>query len=149
MRAAEARAREAEAAYEAQLLAKRRAQAGYGERVQCIIDSGELRVGSSWREIEPTGFDVVIDMPVSFGIQAYHGDRIRYSETGVAAFDGIAVSICHSEHDRLGDDYCARVLGTQADFRRGLRQAFAAKRFLRGELRCSLVEPQDRRRLGY
>ena len=146
MRAAEARAREAEAAREAELLAKRRAEAGYGERVQCIIDQGELRSGSSWREIDPTGFDLVVGMPMTFDITARRDGRIRNQQTAVAEFDGLAVTMCRSERDRVGGDYCAQVFGTQAEFRRGLRESFAAPRFLKGRLRCSLVEPESHRR---
>lgn len=56
-----------------------------------------------------------------------------------ATFDGQAVTLCRHERElaRPGAD-CARLVGTQRDFARGLAGRVETERFVRGTLRCDL-----------
>ena len=134
-RAAEARAREEEARRERLALEVRRQQAPFGERVQCVLE-GELRAGGSWRPLAPAGIDAVTGMTVPVALTTRDG---RYRQTAHATFDGQTLSLCRSEHElaRQGAD-CARLVGTQRDYARGLASRVETERFLRGPLRCDL-----------
>ncbi|QJQ99854.1 hypothetical protein [Halomonas sp. PGE1] len=134
-RAAEARARE-EKAREARLaLEVRRQEARPGERVQCVLE-GELRRGSSWHAMTPAGIDAVSGMTVPVALTSRDGRR---RQDAYATFDGQAVTLCRHERElaRPGAD-CARLVGTQRDFARGLAGRVETERFVRGTLRCDL-----------
>lgn len=139
-RAAEARAREAEAQHRQAVLAQARRDARYGERVQCVLADAEARLGGKWRRVEPVALDLVQGVPLPFDLTEPSG-RIRYRSPVHAKFDGQTVILCRGEvgRERSDDRDCARMLGTQADYRRGMEAYINAPNFLRGHLRCDLV----------
>ena len=134
-RAAEARAREEEARRERLALEVRRQQAPFGERVQCVLE-GELRAGGNWRPLAPAGIDAVTGMTAPVPLTTRDG---RYRQTAHTTFDGQTVTLCRHEREleRPGAD-CARLVGTQRDFARGLSGQVETERFVRGPLRCDL-----------
>lgn len=139
-RAAEARAREAEAQHRQAALAQARRDARYGERVQCVLADAEARLGGKWRRVEPVALDLVQGVPLPFDLTE-PSDRTRYRSPAHARFDGQTVTLCRGEagRERRDDRDCARMLGTQADYRRGMEARIDAPNFLRGHLRCELV----------
>ncbi len=142
-RTAEAQAREAEAARQLAELEVRRREAGYGERLQCVMEQGELRSGSRWRAVEPFAVDVVEGMDVPFDYREQDRGRHR-SNDGNAQFDGTTLTLCAERWaSRPDSDYCVRVLGTFEDYRRGLRTSVDSERFLRGDIRCQLAPGRD------
>ena len=134
-RAEEARLREAEERRLLMELEVRRGEAAYGERVQCVLSRAEAYLGREWREMEPIALDLVTGIEVAYELVQI-GPRSRYSTDVYAAFDGQTVSLCrYSNSSRQ----CARMPGTQRDYRRGIQQPVVAEDFLRGQLRCNLV----------
>ncbi|WP_110069283.1 hypothetical protein [Halomonas sp. A11-A] len=97
---------------------------------------GELRAGGNWRPLAPAGINVVTGITAPAPLTTRDG---RYRQTAHATFDGQTLSLCRSEHelDRSGAD-CARLVGTQRDFARGLAGRVETERFVRGTLRCDL-----------
>lgn len=140
-RAAEARAREAEAHREQTEMENRRRNAAYGDRVQCILEPAEARLGGKWRSIDALAVDLVRGSPVNITLHSNDRRSGRYRASAQAKFDGLTVSLCQGT-----SSHCARASGTLADYRRGLVSQVEADRFLRGKLRCDLV-PTDRQRL--
>jgi len=128
----EAAAREAEVAARAAELAHALANAGPGERVQCILQPVEMRYGGKWRPAEPLGLDLVAGMTIGFELQAREHRHRRID--GKATFDGMEVSLCPG----YGSD-CARFLATSGEFRRGVSRRVAADDRLRGRMHCELA----------
>lgn len=142
-RAADARAREAEAVRQRAELDLRRSQARYGERVQCILSDAQTRLGGKMRRIEPVALDVVQGTFAEVDLSEPAGQTMRFRTTVFARFDGQTLSICQDANDdpiRAGT--CIRMLGTIVDYRRGLDQYIGEPNFLRGRLRCDLMPPQ-------
>ena len=145
-RAAEARLREAEVAREAQLLEQRRRDARPGERLQCVIDPVEGRLGGKWRTADPVLIDVVTGIDTRFTIDEDRR-RSRYSAHGHARFDGRTLLICPEPPDsRHARSACARVVGNRSDFRSSIQQPIEVSRLLRGQLRCDPYHHRSRRR---
>ncbi len=141
--AADARAREAEAARQRVELEVRRRQARYGERVQCILSDAQARLGGKMRSIEPVALDVVQGTFAEVNLSEPTGQTVHYRTPGFATFDGQTLSICQNANDdpsRAGS--CVRILGTFADYRRGISQHIDNPRFLQGRLRCDLMPTQ-------
>ena len=128
----EAAAREAEAAARAAELSHARATAAPGERLQCVLDRAEFHYAGEWRKAQPLGLDLVVGMPVAFTLQAR--DAHYRSRTGTASFNGMELSLCREHRN----DDCARLVGTQGEFRRGKTEKIHAPDFLRGRLHCEL-----------
>ncbi|MCG5525186.1 hypothetical protein LRB11_09625 [Ectothiorhodospira haloalkaliphila] len=138
-RAAEARAREEEAARQRAELEVRRQEAGFGERVQCVLREAEAYLGGSWRSVQPLALDVVQGMEWGFEMQAVEDGRVRRRGTGYAHFDGTRLTLCpRSGQYQTHAAACAQVVGTTSDYRRGLSERIEGHRFLRGQLRCDL-----------
>lgn len=143
-RIAEAAARKAEAAQRAEELAKARRTAGYGERVQCVLQDGEAYLAGNWRRIEPVALDLVEGMELEITLAEPASSGLRYHTTGYAVFDGQTIQICERPAGERRDfDGCARMLGTQRDYRRGLAERVKGEQFLRSHLRCDLVRDND------
>lgn len=130
----EAAAREAEAAARAAELAHARANAGPGERVQCILQPVEMYYAGEWRAAEPLGLDLVAGMRIGFELQARENHYRRIE--GHATFDGMEVRLC----PEYGDD-CARFLATTGELLRGVNRQVAADDLLRGRMHCELAYP--------
>ncbi len=142
-RAADARAREVEAARQQAELEWRRSQARYGERVQCILSDAQTRLGGKMRSIEPVALDVVQGAFTEVDLSEPAGQTMRFRTTVFAHFDGQTLSICPgASDDPIRAGTCIRLLGTIADYRRGLDQHIGEGNFLRGRLRCDLMPPQ-------
>jgi hypothetical protein len=138
--AAEARAREAEATRQRIELETRRREARYGERVQCVLSKAEVKLGGKWRDIEPVAVDLVQGMELAFNLTELGKS---YRTQGYAQFDGQSVDLCRDAGgDRRNSNYCASVLGTTADFQRGINQHIDSPNFLRGHLHCDLMPAQ-------
>lgn len=143
--AADARAREAQAMRQRTELELRRSQARPGERVQCILADAQARLGGKMRAIEAVAMDVVQGTFAEVALSEPSGQTMRYRTTVYAHFDDQTLSICQDENDDpLRSGTCARILGTYADYRRGISQRINDPRFLQGRLKCDLVLPQDR-----
>jgi len=139
-RAADARAREAEAVKQAAKLEARRRDAKYGERVQCVFSDAEAHLGGKWRSIEPVALDLVNGMEVALSLVEPSGHKTRHRTMAYARFDGQTLSLCRdADHDRRNPSSCLRILGTFADYRRGIDQRINSERYLRGHLRCDLA----------
>ncbi|MBK1691984.1 LptM family lipoprotein [Ectothiorhodospira mobilis] len=138
-RTAQARAREEEAARRRAELEVRRQEAGFGERVQCVLSHARAHLGGSWQSVQPLALDVVQGMEVGFEIQAVEDDWVRWQDKGYAHFDGTRLTLC-PRPDQYQDHAaaCAQLVGTTNDYRRGLRGQVEGHRFLRGRLRCDL-----------
>lgn len=142
-RAADARAREAEAIRQTAELEARRRDARYGERVQCVFSDAEAHLGGKWRNVEPVAMDLVQGMEVAFNLVEPSGHTMRYRTVAYARFDGQTLSLCRDAgNDRRNPSACVRVLGTFADYRRGIDQRIDSERYLRGRLRCDLAPAQ-------
>lgn len=139
-RAAEARVREAEAQRQQMALAQARRGAHDGERVQCVLEDAEARLGGKWRRVEPVALDLVHSIPLPFNLIETSG-HLRHRTQAHAGFDGQTVTLCRGDvsRERGEDRACARMLGTLADYRRGMEARVEAPHFLRGRLRCELV----------
>lgn len=139
-RAAEAHAREAEAQRHRAELETRRREAAYGDRVQCILDEAEARLGGQWRSIEPVAMDLVRDFAIDLSLTSLSQRNLRHRSNAHAHFDGLTVSICEGPSRSAPlRSHCAQLRGTHADYHRGLSATIEAERFLRGQLRCDLV----------
>ncbi|WP_156500150.1 hypothetical protein [Ectothiorhodospira sp. BSL-9] len=138
-RAAQARAREEEAARQRAELEVRRQEAGFGERIQCVLSDAEAYLGGSWRSVQPLALDLVQGMELGFEMQAVEDGRVRRRGTGHAYFDGTRLTLCpRSGQYQNQASACAQLVGTTNDYRRGLREQVDGHRFLRGQLRCDL-----------
>lgn len=141
--AAEAKAREAAAVKQTLELETRRRDANYGERVQCVFSEAEAHLGGKWRSMESLAMDLVQGMEVALNLTETSGRTMRYRTVAYARFDGQTLSLCRdADSDRRNQSACIRVLGTFADYRRGINQRIDSERYLRGRLRCDLAPTQ-------
>jgi predicted small lipoprotein YifL len=129
-REAEARAREAEAIKEAAELDQRRRDAGYGERVQCILESAEGYIRGRWEPVRPLAMDLVSGYPIELTLS---DTRNRYQQSMYAGFDGQVVRLCRSTNN------CVEMAATRQQLQRGISQYLEQDRLLRGTLYCDLV----------
>lgn len=129
-REAEARAREAEAIKAAAELEQRRRDAGYGERVQCILESAEGYIRGRWEPVRPLAMDLVSGYPIELTLS---DTRNRYQQSLYAGFDGQVVRLCRSTNN------CAEMVATRQQLQRGISQHLEQDRLLRGTLYCDLV----------
>lgn len=129
----EAEARLAEAKAREAALAHARATAAPGQRVQCVLDPVQVRIGKDWHPAQPVALDLVVGMPVEFKVRAR--DRRYWTERGVARFDGMTVQLC----GRYRPNDCIRFAGTTREFRRGKHGRIHSRDFLRGQMHCSLA----------
>ncbi|GAB1394865.1 hypothetical protein MASR1M60_30290 [Rhodocyclaceae bacterium] len=121
-------------------LETRRRSVRYGERVQCVLGDAQARLGGKWRDIEPVALDLVQDMTIPFPLSEPSGHTVRRQTPAYARFDGQTIFLCQGDGDDRGDSgSCVRLLGTHADYRRGIDQRIDSANFLRGRLRCDLV----------
>lgn len=142
-RAADARAREAEAARQQAELEIRRRDARYGERLQCILSDAEAHLGGRWRGVEPVAMDLVLGMRLAFDLAESSSHTVHSRTPFYAEFDGQTISLCRDARDAgRNPNACTRVLGTLADYRRGIDQRVDTARFLRARIRCDLVPEQ-------
>lgn len=142
-RAADARAREAEAVRQTAELDARRRDAKYGDRVQCVFSDAEAHLGGKWRSIEPVALDLVRGMEVALNLTEPSSHRVSYRTPAYARFDGQTLSLCRdADNDRRNQSACVRVLGTFADYRRGIDHHIDSANFLRGRLHCDLAPAQ-------
>lgn len=125
-RAEEERRRELEA---------RRANARYGDVVQCVVEEGVAKIGSSLREVEPVAFSVLRGEGETLAIRSKHGGR-RGSLWATFLEDGMSVKLCP-----LGSWYshCARLIGTAGDFRRGIERRLIVDSMLDLRVRCGFA----------
>ncbi|RFA30809.1 hypothetical protein CAI21_04710 [Alkalilimnicola ehrlichii] len=133
-RAEQARQRAEAERREQEALEQRRREAGFGERIQCVLDGAQVRAGSRWEEAHPLGLDLIVGETADFRILE-RGSATR-GGSGQASFDGQLVELC----DRAGR-HCEVIAGTSRDFQRGVRRQLEIDGLLRGELRCELAEP--------
>lgn len=138
-REAEARAREAEAIKATAELEQRRRDAGYGERVQCILESAEGYIRGRWEPMRPLAMDLVSGYPEELALS---DKRNRYQQSLYAEFDGQVVRLCRSTYE------CAEMAATRQQLHRGVSRYLEQDRLLRGTLYCDLVPqapPQGQR----
>lgn len=137
-REAEARAREAEAIKQAAELEQRRRDAGYGERVQCILESAEGYIRGRWQPVRPLAMDLVSGYPVELTLS---DTRSRYQQDVYAGFDGQVVRLCRSSRALHGSatNECVEMAATRQQLQRGVSHRLEQERFLRGSLYCDLV----------
>lgn len=145
-RAERARLRAEEEARQQALIEERRANAQYGERVQCVLTQAEARLSGSWRSIEQTGFDLVIGEVKPFTVQHVKDGRTRHSRTGYASFDGQTVSMCLHARNNTSSSNCATLVATTSAYERGVREQVSSGDFVRGSLQCDLVMQRPQRR---
>lgn len=139
-RRAEARAREAESRKRAAEIESQRAAAAYGERVQCVLNNVQMDLGGKLRAAEPLALDLVRGMRIEVPVAASsESGWMSYERTLIAGFDGQTIMLCESEQD-FSPPYarCARILGTRAQYHRGLDTRIASD-FLQAKARCDLV----------
>lgn len=138
-RAEEARARAAKAEAQKAELERRRQDARYGERVQCVLSDGEVKLRREWDRIHPVALDLVRGYEEEFSMEAA-SDRMRgFTAEGYALFDGQTVYLCRMPYeDTYRQDDCVRVSATMREFQRGVVQSVNAPDFLRGRIRCDL-----------
>lgn len=129
-REAEARAREAEAIKAAAELEQRRRDAGYGERVQCILESAEGYIRGRWEPVRPLAMDLVSGYPEELALS---DTRNRYQQSLYGEFDGQVVRLCRTTNE------CAEMAATRQQLQRGVSRHLEQERFLRGTLYCDLV----------
>lgn len=138
-RAEEAKARVAEAEAKKAELERRRQDARYGERVQCVFSNGEVKLRREWDRIHPVALDLVRGYEEEFRMEVA-SDRMRgFTTEGYALFDGQTVYLCRMPYeDVYRQDDCVRVTATMREFQRGVEQYVSAADFLRGRIRCDL-----------
>ncbi|WP_052063732.1 hypothetical protein [Nitrincola sp. A-D6] len=145
-REAEARAREAEAIKAAAELDQRRRDAGYGERVQCILESAEGYIRGRWEPVRPLAMDLVSGYPVEITLS---DTRNRYQQDLYAGFDGQVVRLCRSPRalQWSANSECIEMAATRQQLQRGVSRHLEQEHFLRGSLYCDLVPqaPSGRR----
>ncbi|WP_417583944.1 hypothetical protein [Nitrincola sp.] len=137
-REAEARAREAEAIKQAAELEQRRRDAGYGERVQCILESAEGYIRGRWEPVRPLAMDLVSGYAVELTLS---DTRNRYQQSVYAGFDGQVVSLCRSAQalQWSATSECIAMAATRQQLQRGVSRYLEQERLLRGTLYCDLV----------
>lgn len=147
-RAEQARLRAEEKERERLDLERRKNNAAYGERVQCVFKNAEFKNSKNWIPAEPLGFDLVVGESQSIYIESRADIKKRNGRTGYAQFDGQTVSICRYDGSATSARGCVRLVGTTNDFARGYEQRVSSSEFVRGSLRCSLKtkEPLHRYR---
>ena len=123
---------------EQRLLEQRRASAGYGERVQCVVDDAQGYIASKWRSVEPAGADLIVGEQVQLFLSR-KGSNQRGTRA-LISFDGQTVELC----DTRGRD-CARLVSTTRGFDRGASTRVELSS-LRARLHCELPEPAAVRR---
>ena len=128
-RAAAAEARRQEELRLEKELAERRANARFGDIVQCTITDAQGRFGSDWRSANPGAFELVRGQTAD--IEITRASRSSQRARGSASFDGLKVEVCS------GTLRCASLVGTEQQFRRGVRQQIDVERFVRGTLTCA------------
>lgn len=136
-RAEQARLKAEQEAREQAELERRKANAAYGERVQCVLDSAEYKNGKSWFAIEPVGFDLVIGEVQELTLVHYKNQSSRYTRNSYASFDGQTVSICRYKGGHASSN-CLKMTGTTQEYHRGLKARMQRSDYLRGHLRCNL-----------
>jgi predicted small lipoprotein YifL len=138
-RAEEARARTAEAEAKIAERERRRQEARYGDRVQCVLANGEARLGRSWDRIQPLAFDLVRGFEEEVQIEVA-SDRMRgFSAEAYAYFDGQTVYVCRMPFkDTYRQDDCARLTATSRELERGVERYVQGRDFLKGMMRCDL-----------
>lgn len=141
--ASEAEARAEEARREAATLLLRRQEAGYGERVQCVLDPATYRSGDEWTRLQPVAMDLVTGLRLN--IELNEAKRSYRTRQALAWFDGQQVFICPDEYSaRRQSADCLRVVGHYAAYRNGLKRKVESGSFIRGLLRCSFVGRESR-----
>jgi predicted small lipoprotein YifL len=139
-RAAEAKAREAEAIKWLKDKEASRKQARYGERIQCVLTKAEAYIWGEWRRIEPVALDIVKGMVLEFELSEANDNGLNFQQKAYAGFDGQTLSLC-PEKDQVqrNDPSCARVLGTFEQYAKGIKSKIGVQDFLRGRIRCDLA----------
>lgn len=137
-RAAEARLEAEREAQQQAELAQRKANAAYGERVQCVLQNAEYKEGKSWYALEPVGFDLVVGEIQPLSLVHIKNKRTQYTRTAYAGFNGQTVSICRYQSANSHSADCVRMVGTTLDYQRGLTRTLASRDYVRGTLRCGL-----------
>ena len=116
-------------------LEERRANARYGDIVQCVVEEGVAKIGSSLREMEPIAFSLLRGEGETLAIRSIHGSK---SGKLWAKFqdDGMTVKLCP-----LGSWYphCTRLIGTAGDFHRGIERRLIVDSMLDVRVRCGFA----------
>lgn len=120
-------------------LAERRAEAGYGERVQCLLEPAQGYLGGKWRDLQPAALDLLIGEQVTLSLSE-GGSGYRTLDLQ-AEFDGQTVLLCRS-----GRRACDRLVSTSRGFDRGVSREMHIERNLRATMRCELAVPRRHRR---
>lgn len=140
--AAEARIREAEALQEAARREELRQSALYGDRVQCVIRSGEGYLAGNWRRIESVGFEAIRGIHTEFEMIEHSSSRTRRVGSGFAFFDGITLRLCRTSSGQE----CTGLAATTRELERGVELRVDANRLVRGTMFCALPDGRSGRR---
>lgn len=137
-RAEAQRLQQEQARQEAEALEQRRLAAAHGDRLQCVLDDAELRLGSDWRPADPVVLDLLRGERQDFRLNLQGSTHRNLGAE--AYFDGLRVRLC-----RPGERDCAVIVGTSGDFQRGISRPVQVRDTLQGQLRCELFNPQGSR----
>lgn len=111
-------------------LAERRANARYGDIVQCVIEKGIARIGSGLRAVEPAGFSLLRGEEDAVAVASKDGRsgslRAKYSK------NGMIVRLCNDRH-------CTQFIATAREFHRGIERRLIIDSMLDVRLRCGFA----------
>ena len=145
-RAADLRAREAEAARLEIYADQRRESALHGDRIQCLINDAKGYINGRWRSADPVAFEGVRGIASPFHVYATSSSgRTQRSTIGYALFDGVSLSLCQTPDAAS----CTRVSATTRQFERGMNTAVDVRRLVRGQMRCETPQSYHRGRGRY
>lgn len=116
--------------------------AGFGDKLQCVIREGQMTMGKEQYPITPKGFvllrgyEEVIDLD-------YQRKRSAYTAHSalIVRFDGMQVSFCESSYARN----CPVLVGTTRAFLRGMTATIQTPK-ITAQIRCELEYDKNYRR---
>ncbi|QOG12951.1 hypothetical protein [Arcobacter sp. FWKO B] len=119
-----------------ELLEYKRANALYGDRLQCVVYDASANLSKSLRAIEPFAIDLLKNEIVEFKIQQDTSSSRRYHSYGYAKFEGQIIKLCQ---DKNLSSRCVSIVGTYMDFAKGLQTNINNHDFIVGKIRCEFV----------
>lgn len=125
-------AREERERQEALRMEKKRAEAGFGELVQCTLTGGQLHRRGDWRPAQSSGIEVLRGETRTWTL--HEQDRPSSRRSVNIHFDGVNVQVCNTSGSN-----CDNLAASQRQMQRGATQRISVDRHIRGPLTCTLA----------
>ena len=115
-------------------------QAGFGDKLQCVVRQGHVQMSKETHPITPVGFRVVRGFSEQIDVEYQRQNHTRtYSQALNVEFDGMQARFCEGTQQR----HCAVMAGTTREFARGMTTRLEAPR-IHARIYCELEQDGTR-----